>query len=44
MDAFKQQQKFTKLFNMKIFHMYGPNDSEKNFSSIISQIKDNRLL
>ena len=21
-----------KLFNMKIFHMYGPNDSEKKFS------------
>lgn len=35
-------QKSTKLINMKIFHMYGPNDSLNKFiPSVISKLKNN---
>ena len=39
----KNTEKTLKIFNMKIFHMYGKNDSEKKFvPSTISKIKNNQ--
>jgi nucleoside-diphosphate-sugar epimerase len=42
LDWLKILQKKTKLINMKLFHMYGPDDSSQKFvPQIINQLKNN---